>query len=91
MKRKITSMTHYQFIEALTLYYCKSFGKPSIQKQRVTSKLTEIVRFDRKNHMIAPCSQAKSCQQYKGRASYACQKCNVGLHPKCFKVYHMDT
>ena len=32
MKRKITSMTHYQFIEALTLYYCKSLEKPSIQK-----------------------------------------------------------
>ena len=32
IKRKITLMTHYQFIEVLTLYYCKSFGKPSIQK-----------------------------------------------------------
>ena len=91
MKRKIISMSHYQFIEALTLYYCKSFGKQSIQKRRVTSKLTEIIRFDGKNHLIAPCSQAKLCRQCKGRASYVCQKCNVGLHPKCFEAYHMDT
>ena len=52
MKRKITSMGHYQFIEVLDLYYCKSIGQPSIQKQKISSKMTEIIRFDRKNHLM---------------------------------------
>ena len=34
MKRKITSINHYQFIEALTLYYCKLFGKLALKNEK---------------------------------------------------------
>ena len=90
LKKKGTVMTQYEFIEALTIHYCKSFGQPSCQGQKVTSKLTDIARYDGMNHFIVSCEQARSCRQCKGRASFRCKKCEVGLHPKCFEVYHLN-
>ena len=92
MKRKITAMMHYPFIVALTLYCYKSYEQCRIQKQRITSNLTKIVKFCEKNYnQIAPSTQAKLCKQCKDRASFVCRKSNIHLHSKCFKAYHMDT
>ena len=77
MKIKGTSMFHYDFIE--TLYYCKSFGQPSIQGREITSKQTDIFRYDGKNHLISQRDQAKLCRHCKGRASFICRKCDVSI------------
>ena len=90
LKKKGTVMTQYEFIEALSIHYCKSFGQPSLQSRKVTSKLTDIVRYDGMNHFIVCCDQARSCRQCKGRASFRCKKCDLGLHPKCFEAYHLN-
>lgn len=89
MKIKGTNMSLYDFIETLAIYYCKSYGKRSIQGRKVTSKLTDIARYDGKDHWIVQCEQAKVCRHCKGRASFKCRKCDVGLHPKCFEGYHI--
>src|ERR1700690_84735 len=49
------------------------------------------VRTDAKAHWIIQGTQrrcvAPGC---KGTSVFACEKCNVGLHPDCFKAFHRN-
>lgn len=50
----------------------------------------ESMRRDGKDHWIVSSeTQQLVCRFCKGRSSWKCDKCNVGLHAKCFKVYHV--
>ena len=50
----------------------------------------ENVRYDNIGHWIVKGTQRR-CALYgcKGTSMYFCEKCNVGLHPDCFKTYHI--
>ena len=48
------------------------------------------VRQDGKDHWIVSTEgQQPKCKVCFGRSSFRCEKCQVGLHPKCFKIYHV--
>lgn len=56
---------------------------------RVLHNPSKNLQFDGKNHWIVKGSQRRcSLTGCKGTSKYFCEKCNVGLHPECFKVYH---
>ena len=49
----------------------------------------EPVRRDGKDHWIVSTDGSQPvCKVCAGRSSWKCEKCNIGLHPKCFKIYH---
>ena len=50
--------------------------------------VSDCVRRDGVGHWIVSCNQNLRCKVCPGRAVFKCEKCNVGLHPKCFKDYH---
>jgi hypothetical protein len=53
-----------------------------------TSRVPENIRYDRFGHMIVHTEQSLRCGQCEGRSRYMCEKCDVGLHPECFKTFH---
>ena len=47
------------------------------------------LQFDGVNHWIVKGTQRRcSLPGCKGTSKYFCEKCNVGLHPECFRLYH---
>ena len=51
-------------------------------------RVPENIRYDRFGHIIVHTEQSLRCGQCEGRSRYMCEKCNVGLHPECFKTFH---
>lgn len=89
MKKNGHPITLYQFLEHLVIFYCKSYGTPRVQGSRsLTSRLTDIARYDGLNHWIVKLDKQKTCRACKTKTSYRCEKCDVGLHTNCFKDYH---
>ena len=64
------------------------FPSPRIQADR---RVLPEVRTDGSDHWIIQGTQrhcmAPGC---KGTSVFACEKCNVGLHPGCFKEFHCN-
>ena len=52
--------------------------------------LCEDIRYDGKHHYPKElASRYHRCKVCEGRTNMACDKCEVPLHPKCFKNYHV--
>ena len=47
-------------------------------------KLDKLVRFDKLSHWIGKAKQRR-CAECGKTALYFREKCNVALHPECFK------
>ena len=88
MRRNGGNMTNFQFIEHLVINYCKKYGVPSIQGVRNTSSLRDVARYDMVAHFVESIDRQRKCRLCKVVTKYQCDKCDVGLHPKCFKAYH---
>ncbi|ESN91370.1 hypothetical protein HELRODRAFT_165400 [Helobdella robusta] len=53
--------------------------------------LQDINRGDGFAHWIIQSSQRRcAAAGCKGTSIFACEKCNVGLHPGCFKSFHLS-
>ena len=49
----------------------------------------ENLRYDGINHWLVKGAQRRCAMDgCKGTSKYFCEKCNVGLHPDCHKIYH---
>lgn len=72
---------------ALTLL--KKYGTES-NKGKVYPQPTTSIRNDGTNHWIVENEKntQRRCAQCKGKTVFICEKCLVGLHPKCFKLFH---
>ena len=58
-------------------------------RYRRPSGVQHDVRFDMMNHWPKVMeSRYHRCQQCGNRTQFACEKCNVPLHPICFQPYH---
>ena len=59
--------------------------------------VSETSRYDKKEHWIKELDKRRHCKlcydldKKQKMVSYACDKCNVGLHIACFKKYHVKT
>ena len=50
----------------------------------------ENLRYDGLNHWLVKGSQRRCAMEgCKGTSKFFCEKCNVGLHPDCYKIYHV--
>lgn len=50
-------------------------------------KVNDAVRYDNENHWIGKGKQRR-CGQCQKTTLYYCEKCNIALHPECFKYFH---
>lgn len=56
-----------------------------------SQRVLQEVRTDATAHWIVQGTQRRCvAPDCKGTSVFACEKCNVGLHPACFKAFHCD-
>ena len=81
------------FRRTISTYYLQSYGVPSIQgrKGKSSNKANQaLARYDMKAHWIVPQEKQTRCAHCHAKCTTRCEKCDVGLHVKCFKVYHTE-
>ena len=54
---------------------------------RKSVKISSDVRYDNNSRWIGNVNQRR-CGGCHKTTKYFCKKCNVTLHPKCFKIFH---
>lgn len=83
--KAITQLLKFRRYLAVTLL--RNHGLPPSQGKS-TPKPLSSVRYDNSNHWPVVNQTERRCANCPGKAKFICSKCNVGLHPKCFMVYH---
>ena len=79
-RREIVKVYHARFRSDKTLPLI--FPAP-----RSTQRVIPEIYYDGIDHWIAKGNQRR-CAKCSKTSKYFCEKCNVGLHPDCFKVFH---
>lgn len=87
-KAKDNNCKLLDFRRKLAITILKIHGTPSSQGKQAPTPL-KGVRYDGYGHWIET-SNLRRCANCPGKATFSCTKCNVGLHPRCHKVYHTD-
>ena len=71
--------------------YCRRYRKTTqiamFSGSRKKTKVSDEVRFDKLSHWIGKAKQRR-CAECGKTTLYFCEKCNVALHPECFKEFH---
>ena len=78
--REIVKVYHARFRSDKTLPLI--FPAP-----RSTQRVIPEIRYDGIDHWIAKGNQRR-CAKCSKTGNYFCEKCNVSLHPDCFKDFH---
>ena len=78
-RREIVQVYHARFRSEKTL--------PVIFPKN-TQRVNLDIRYDGIDHWIAKGNQRR-CAKCSKTSKYFCEKCNVGLHPDCFKDFHI--
>lgn len=77
------------FRRRVARFYLESFGKHREPGQRGRQPHgIPQARFDGMNHWVIPQEKQTRCAQCHSKSTTRCEKCDVGLHVKCFKVFH---
>ena len=79
-RREIVKVYHARFRSDKTLSLI--FPAP-----RSTQRVIPEIRYDEIDHWMAKGNQRR-CAKCSKTSEYFCEKCNVGLHPDCFKDFH---
>nr|CAH7713557.1 unnamed protein product [Callosobruchus chinensis] len=46
------------------------------------------LRYDRMDHLVVPQEKQTRCAQCHTKTTTRCRKCDIGVHVKCFVLYH---
>lgn len=65
-----------------------SAGRPRQPTLKVSKRVPPEVRYDRVDHIIQPWKTQLRCGQCGKKVYRRCQKCQVGVHDKCFGLFH---
>ena len=86
-KQKIGTL---EFQSEVAMTILASFGRNKPAKSLAFQRnVASNVKLDTKNHILMKRTLKYCCCKHcGGRSIYLCQKCNVALHPNCFKDYH---
>ena len=79
-RREIVKVYHARFQSDKTL-------PPIFPAPRSTQRVIPEICYDGIDHWIAKGNQRR-CAKFSKTSKYFCEKCNVGLHPDCFKDFH---
>lgn len=82
------NVEHLTVRRSIPVFYLNKYGcKPSRGKSR-QSALQRQSRFDRTDHFVIPQEKQTRCAQCHEKTTTRCEKCDVGIHVKCFKLFH---
>ena len=80
----------FEFQREVFMIILASFGRNKPAKSLAFPRnVASNVKLDTKNLILVKgTSNYCRCKHCGRRSTYLCQKCNVALHPDCFKDYH---
>lgn len=82
-------LDHLAFRRRLACNLLETYGKGCSSKAGRSSKNCKAdSRFDRLDHLVVPQEKQTRCGMCHSKCTTRCQKCDVGLHTKCFISYH---
>ena len=77
-----------EFRRKLSVTILKQYGIPSKQGKQATPPIN-CIRYNRMNHWLRQYN-TRRCANYPGKVACYCVKCDVGLHPRCYKKHHLN-
>ena len=77
------------FRRRVVSYYLEHYARPPQPgcKGRPSAIETEL-QFDKVNHWVIPQDKQMCCAHCHQKTTTRCEKCDKGLHVKCFKNFH---
>ena len=70
--------------------YLPQYAKPPHKGLRGRPQQTlSDIRYDGNNHWVVPQVKQTRCAHCHAKTTTRCEKCDIGLHVKCFKKYHI--
>ncbi|XP_050024907.2 piggyBac transposable element-derived protein 2-like [Dermacentor andersoni] len=83
-----TTKTELTFRRTIAVSYMKSYGTKPLRGKSRQSLLEAQSRFDRIDHTVIPQEKQTRCAHCHEKTTTRCEKCDIGVHVKCFKLYH---
>lgn len=62
-------------------------GRPRGRMRPLSRRIPDHIRLDGKNHYAEPAKEVR-CSLCGKKCRTQCSKCNVGVHRKCFEMFH---
>ena len=70
--------------------YLFQYAKPPPKRLRGRPQQTlSDIRCDGNNHWVVPQVKQTRCAHCHAKTTTRCEKCDIGLHVKCFKEHHI--
>ena len=80
-----------QFRRYIARTYLSQYGTPPQQGMRGRPQKTlSNIRYDRIDHWVVQQEKQTRCALCHTKTTTRCEKCDIGLHVKCFKNYHVQ-
>ena len=77
------------FRRSIARFYLQRYANPSLYGKRGRPRSSvEEARYDMHAHWVIPQSNQTRCAHCHMKTTTRCEKCDRGLHVKCFKDYH---
>ena len=84
----LMDLLHFRRYIART--YLSQYAKPPHKGLRGRPQQTlSDIRYDGNNHWVVPQIKQTRCAHCHAKTTTRCEKCDIGLHVKCFKEYHI--
>ena len=86
------NMPLLSFIRDVVSQLVRCYGsKPRVGRLSLIGMANDAARFDGKDHWPIESNVIGGvCPVCRGRTKIRCEKCDVALHTKCFKSYHVN-
>ncbi|XP_026682857.1 piggyBac transposable element-derived protein 3-like [Diaphorina citri] len=82
-------MDHLGFRRRLVCNILETHGKKTTKTNNRLSKNFKVdSRFDNIGQLVIPQEKQTRCGQCHQKCTSRCKKCDIGLHVKCFELYH---
>lgn len=82
-------LDHLGFRRSIATALLQQNKKPySSSKGRPSQHENMQIRFDRIDHFVISQDKQTKCRYCHSKTTTRCQKCDLGLHVKCFVAYH---
>jgi hypothetical protein len=80
-----------QAVEMMVVVHSDTYSNPpfqSVAAARLAPQNLQAVRYDKGPHIIFKSQLHGVCKACKKRSLYRCERCEVALHPDCFRSFH---
>nr|CAH7723146.1 unnamed protein product [Callosobruchus chinensis] len=86
-KKRGNAMDQLAFRRSIAMTILEQNKKEyAFQKGRPRQMLE--LRYDRMDHLVVPQEKQTRCAQCHTKTTTRCRKCDIGVHVKCFVLYH---